>query len=187
MRGRRSAWTITLDPLTRTTLQHWVQRRKTPVGLARRARALLLLEQGHSCVQTAKWVGLSDYHVRKWAKRFQERGVAGLREQPRPGRPPVFAPEVALSLVKLACERPDHVGSSLSKVGIVPNWLVDSKPMEWSRPFQPTPLSGSCARINSNRGGIISGFRQMFLVISTLRNREATWLISTPVPWLMKR
>jgi transposase len=115
MRGRRSAWTITLDPLTRTTFQHWVQRRKTPVGLARRARAMLLLEQGHSCVQTAKWVGLSDYHVRKWAKRFQERGVAGLREQPRPGRPPVFAPEVALYLVKLACERPDHVGSSLSQ------------------------------------------------------------------------
>jgi transposase len=115
MRGRRSAWTITLDPLTRTTLQHWVQRRKTPVGLARRARAMLLLDQGHSCVQTAKWVGLSDYHVRKWAKRFQERGLAGLREQPRPGRPPVFAPEVALHLVKLACERPDHVGSSLSQ------------------------------------------------------------------------
>jgi transposase len=115
MRGRRSAWTITLDFPTRTTLQHWVQRRKTPVGLARRARAMLLLEQGHSCVQTAKWVGLADYHVRKWAKRFQERGVAGLREKPRPGHPPVFAPEVALHLVKLACERPDHVGISLSQ------------------------------------------------------------------------
>ena len=115
MRGRRSAWTITLDFRTRTTLQHWLQRRKTPVGLVRCARAMLLLEQGHSCVQTAKWVGLADYHVRKWAKRFQEGGVAGLREKPRSGRPPVFAPEVALHLVKLACERPDHVGSSLSQ------------------------------------------------------------------------
>ena len=48
MRGRRSAWTIALDFQTRMTLQHWLQRRKTPVGLARRAHALLLLEQGHS-------------------------------------------------------------------------------------------------------------------------------------------
>jgi len=95
--------------------QHWVQRRKTPVGMARRAHAMLLLEQGHSSALTATWVGLAAYHVRKWAKRFQEGGAAGLREKPRSGRPPMFAPEVAPHLVKLACERPDHVGSSLSQ------------------------------------------------------------------------
>ena len=101
MRERRPAWSITLDSPTRATFQLWVQRRKTSVGLARRARAMLLLDQGYSSVQTATRVGLADYHVRKWAKRFQERGVAGLQEKPRPGRPPVFAPEVTLHLVKL--------------------------------------------------------------------------------------
>ena len=75
MRGRRSAWTITLDISTRATLQHWLQRRKTPVGVARRAQAMLLLEQGHSSVQTAERVGLAAYHVRKWAKRFHEHGI----------------------------------------------------------------------------------------------------------------
>ncbi len=115
MRGRRSAWTITLDFPTRTTLQSWLQRRKTPVGVARRAHAMLLLEQGHSYAQTATWVGLAAYHVRKWVKRFHEHGVAGLREKPHPGRPPVFAPEVALHVVKLACERPDQMGCSLSQ------------------------------------------------------------------------
>jgi transposase len=115
MRGRRSAWTITLDSPTRMTFQRWLQRRKTPVGIARRVHAILLLEQGHSYVQTAKRVGLAEYHVRKWVKRFHERGAAGLLEKPRPGRPPVFAPEVALHLVKLACERPDQKGRSLSQ------------------------------------------------------------------------
>jgi hypothetical protein len=52
MRRRRSAWTITLDEEIRTTLQHWLQRRKTPAGVARRAHAMFLLEQGHSYVQT---------------------------------------------------------------------------------------------------------------------------------------
>ena len=115
MRGRRSAWTISPDFSTRTTLQHWLQRRKTPVGVARRAHAMLLLEQGHSYVQTAKGVGLAAYHVRKWVKRFHEHGLTGLREKPRPGHPPVFAPEVALHIVKLACERPDRMGCSLSQ------------------------------------------------------------------------
>jgi transposase len=79
------------------------------------ARALLLLERGHSYVQTATWVGFTERNLRKWAKRFLEQGVTGLSEKPRPGRMPVFLPEVALHVVKLACERPDRMGRSLSR------------------------------------------------------------------------
>ncbi len=117
MLGRRTMLKIQMNAQTRLTLQAWVRHRnrKIPGGLARRARTLLLLEQGHSYVQTATWVGFTEGNLRKWAKRFLEQGVTGLREQPRPGRIPVFLPEVALHVVKLACERPDQVGSSLSQ------------------------------------------------------------------------
>ncbi len=64
---------------------------------------------------TARQVGLSEFHLRKWARRFCELGIAGLRARPRSGRPPVFPPEVALYVVKLACERPDKFGRSLSQ------------------------------------------------------------------------
>jgi transposase len=47
-------------------------------------------------------------------RRFRDQGVTGLHEQPRPGRTPVFSPQVALYVVKLACERPDQLGRSLS-------------------------------------------------------------------------
>jgi hypothetical protein len=40
--------------------------------------------------------------------------MAGFADKKRPGRKPVFPPEVALSVGKLACERPDVVGRSLS-------------------------------------------------------------------------
>jgi transposase len=73
------------------------------------------LEQGETFVQTARQVGLTESHVRKWAKRFIEQGVIGLVERPRPGRVPLFSPEVALYVVKLACERPDAAGRSLSQ------------------------------------------------------------------------
>ena len=115
MPGRRPTLKIQMNAQTRLTLQAWLRHRKTSGGLARRARALLLLEQGHSYVQTATWVGFTERNLRKWAKRFLEQGITGLREQPRPGRRPVFLPEVALHVVKLACERPDRMGCSLSQ------------------------------------------------------------------------
>jgi len=88
--------------------------RKTtaPAGLARRTRVILLLVSGYSAVDTAQRVGMSPRHVHKWSRRFRERGVAGLEDQPRPGRKPKFQPGVALHLVKLACESPDLRGRS---------------------------------------------------------------------------
>ncbi|MGO8949336.1 MAG: IS630 family transposase [Ktedonobacterales bacterium] len=115
MRGRHAVLMIQMSQQTRTTLQGWLQRQKTPLGRAKRARSMLLLEQGHSYAQTAKWVGLTERNLRKWAKRFHNHRVVGLDEKSRPGRTPVFSPEVALYIVKLACERPDRLGRSLSQ------------------------------------------------------------------------
>jgi transposase len=115
MRGRRTGLTIQMSQQTRLTLQSWLQRRKTAVGRAKRARGILLLEQGHSYTHTAKWVGMTERNLRKWARRFHEQGVPGLDEKPRPGRQPFFPAEVALHIIKLACERPDNMGRSLSQ------------------------------------------------------------------------
>ncbi len=64
MRGRRSTLSIQMTDQTRTTLQSWLHRQKMPYGQARRARALLLLEQGQTFVQTAGRVGLTECHGR---------------------------------------------------------------------------------------------------------------------------
>jgi transposase len=93
-----------------------LQRKPTaPAGVVRRARAIILLANGHSSVRTAEKVGLSPRHVHKWGQRFLQRGVQGLEDQPRPGRKPKFSPGVALHLVKMACEMPDLRGRSLSQ------------------------------------------------------------------------
>lgn len=115
MRGRRAKLMIDMNDQTRATLQRWLQRQKTPIGRAKRARAMLLLEQGRSYVRTARWVGLTERNLRKWARRFHKDGLAGLDDSPRPGRAPIFSPEVALYIMKLACERPDRLNRSLSQ------------------------------------------------------------------------
>jgi hypothetical protein len=92
MQGRHSALHIVLDDATRATLQGWLRKQKTPMALAKRARAMLLLADGQTFAATARHVELRERHVRKWALRFLAAGIDGLYEKKRPGRRPVFSP-----------------------------------------------------------------------------------------------
>jgi hypothetical protein len=92
MQGRKSALRIEIDEHVRATLSGWLRRQKTPVGLAKRARAILLLAEGHTFAATARQVELRERHVRKWALRFLSYGIDGLYDKKRPGRRPVFSP-----------------------------------------------------------------------------------------------
>ena len=114
MQGRHSALHIALDDSTRATLQGWLRKQKTPVALAKRARAILLLADGQTFAATARHVELRERHVRKGVLRFVAYGLDGLYDKQRPGRRPVFPPVVALYGVQWAGERPAVVGRSLS-------------------------------------------------------------------------
>ena len=92
MRGRHSHIQIQLSAEQQEVLSSWLRRSTIGAGLAKRARAIVLLGQGQTFTQTSKQVGMGERHLRKWARRFIEQGVAGLYDSQRPGRPPVFSP-----------------------------------------------------------------------------------------------
>lgn len=92
MRGRKSALKVVIDEANRAELVGWLRAQKTPVGLAKRAWAMLLLAGGASFVGVARQVGMAERHVRKWTQRFLRDGPSGLRDGKRTGRPPVFFP-----------------------------------------------------------------------------------------------
>ena len=92
MRGRISQVVVEFDEPTRATLEGWLRSPTTPVGRARRARAILLLGQGERYAHVAERVGLAERHVRTWARRFLDHGPNGLYDLARPGRPPVSPP-----------------------------------------------------------------------------------------------
>jgi transposase-like protein len=96
MRGRTSNIKISVSKEQREILESLLRRQKTPVGVAKRARAILLLAEGERFSQTAERVGLGERHLRKWARRFIEQGVEGLQDRARPGRAPVFSPSSRL-------------------------------------------------------------------------------------------
>lgn len=93
MRGRNPKLIIKLDQPTKLELQSLVRSQTTPLGLARHARAMLLLAEGVPFLHTAQTVGLAERHrhVPKWAKRFEAQGITGLHDLPRPARKSVFS------------------------------------------------------------------------------------------------
>ena len=98
----------------REELDALLRRPTAAAGLAKRARAVLLLADGHTVSDLGRLLPMQRRHIYKWAEQFQRHGIAGLHDGKRTGRPQVFSPEVAIHLVKIACERPDDVGRSLS-------------------------------------------------------------------------
>ena len=92
MRGRISQVTVSVSDSQRQELEALLRRQKTPGGLAKRARGILLLSSGERYAHVSERIGLGERHLRKWARRFIAAGVEGLKDRPRPGRAPVIPP-----------------------------------------------------------------------------------------------
>lgn len=58
--------------------------------MVERARIVLACLEGKEIQQVARETGASIPTVSKWRKRFAQSGVAGLRDQPRSGKPPTY-------------------------------------------------------------------------------------------------
>ena len=68
-------------------LVRWSKRPTAPHSIAQRARIVLLAADGLSNNEVADKVGCNQATVVKWRKRFIERGLDGLPDDPRPGAP----------------------------------------------------------------------------------------------------
>jgi hypothetical protein len=67
-----------LDPESRKDLTELARDGSVAHRLARRANALVLLDQGMSCGQVAKALLLDDDTVRTWHRLYEEDGIEGL-------------------------------------------------------------------------------------------------------------
>ena len=82
-----SAVAIELTDEERECLEAWSRRRKTAQALALRSRIVLAAAAGAANYEIAEQLGISRPTVTKWRNRFAERGLEGLVDEPRPGRP----------------------------------------------------------------------------------------------------
>jgi transposase len=83
----KMAVAIDLTQSERRELEGLAARRKTGQGLAQRARIVLLAGEGAENKDISLRVGAAPNTVGKWRRRFSERRIDGLLDEPRPGAP----------------------------------------------------------------------------------------------------
>lgn len=97
MRGRKTALVVELSDQEAQQLKAWVRSTTMPVGLVKRAHAVLLVAQKVPLVHAAQKVGLTERHVRAWVTRFINERIPGLSDRGGRGRKPSFSPRSGAS------------------------------------------------------------------------------------------
>jgi transposase len=107
-----------LEAITRST--------RSPAGLVQRARLILALADGASYTDlTARW-GVAATSISRWKRRFTARGLVGLQDAPRSGRPDRLAPAVEARILALTQHAPPapltqwSVRRMAARVGVSP-------------------------------------------------------------------
>lgn len=89
---RMSPFVISLTVEERCELERRTRQYTLPYRDVVRAKLILLAAEGRSNKQIGETLGLPRPIVSKWRKRFFERRLMGLDDEPRGGRPPTFPP-----------------------------------------------------------------------------------------------
>lgn len=99
-----------LTPEERQALEQLAASRTAQARLVERARILLAIAAGRRPSQVARDLGLSRPTVYTWIHRFNERGLAGLEDRPRAGRPPTYTAEQRAAVIAAALTDPKGLG-----------------------------------------------------------------------------
>src|ERR671912_753058 len=88
-------------------------------GLVRRAQIVAHALEGLKAPEISARMGLCGATVRHWLKRFNARGLQGLEEDVRSGRPPTCSAEQRSAVINTALTRPTDLGLPFA------SWTLD--------------------------------------------------------------
>jgi transposase len=103
--------TLTTEEVT--AIKRLASSRKEPIRLVQRARviAFMVEDPGLHATEAGFKAGFKSSAMGpEWVRRFNEKGLPGLEDQPRPGRKPTHKPEVRSALIALATQKPRTLG-----------------------------------------------------------------------------
>ena len=78
---------VVLSDEEREVLERWARRPNSAQALALRCRIVLAAAEGEQSKEIAARLGCNKSTVGRWRGRFAERGLDGLHDEPRPGKP----------------------------------------------------------------------------------------------------
>ena len=112
---------ISLTQNARTDLQALARAHSTPQSLALRARIVLKAAQldRPTNLKIGHDLGCSNLTVGKWRRRYLDRGLAGLQDARRSGRPRAIAPPTRVQVISVASTLPQDQDRSVTR------WTLD--------------------------------------------------------------
>ena len=112
-RGRPVA-PIVLSEDEKAQLLSLAQSRALPLGLVQRAQIVLACAEGEANSSIAQRLRLNKATVGKWRQRYRERGIEGLHDELRPGRPRAHEDERVAEVINTALQSTPPDGSHWS-------------------------------------------------------------------------
>jgi putative transposase len=98
---------VSLTPEEREFLQHFVRTGTKKARAIRRARVLLLLDEGHPHEDISSMIGVHRQSIWRTKKRFLEEGLySALSDRPRPGQPRKYHERQEAEIIAMACTTP---------------------------------------------------------------------------------
>src|SRR3982751_6313717 len=94
----------------RETLGQMARSHSLSAGLVRRAQIIVHALEGLKAPEISARMDLCGKTVRHWLKRFNARGLPGLEEDVRSGRPPTYSAEQRGAVIEAALTRPADLG-----------------------------------------------------------------------------
>jgi len=110
-----SSYRIVLSAAEESVLANRARSVRGPYRDRLRAQIVLVAAAGSTNAAIAGQMGVHVDTVRKWRRRFAAARLAGLKDAPRSGRPPVFTAADRAEAVALACALPAESGVPLSR------------------------------------------------------------------------
>ena len=101
------------------TIQRLAHSRTEPARTVERARMIWLARQGQRVTAIAHELRLCQATVRSWLKRFNRRGLAGLQEATRLGRPAKYTPDQVSEVIATCLTTPPALGLPFA------SWTLD--------------------------------------------------------------
>jgi transposase len=103
----------------REKLERTARSRTAGAGLVRRAQIIGHAFEGLKAPEISARMGLCGATVRHWLKRFNARGLQGLEEDVRSGRPPTYSAEQRSAVINTALTSPAGLGLPFA------SWTLD--------------------------------------------------------------
>ncbi len=100
-------------------LRELARSRKLAAGKVKRAKIVLLSNQGYTAREIAEKLDYNERTALRWINRFNKHGVAGLEEGPREGRPRIYGPEDVGAVIQAALTPPQELGLPFA------SWTLD--------------------------------------------------------------